>query len=1026
VSKNANKSGNDERPYSQGLLGGLGSSINSLLSKFYKVTRSTVADYCPWAGIVNDYTLFQDNTNLVTLFEIKGATFLAGAVERTAMTTELLEIFTTILREENAAIQIVYQRDRRLVRDKLEKYYAPMMGKAKALRLDAERLLRERVDRMVPYLSGAEVFIAVYTNPGKMVSKQALKEFRAEQKANLDPDYPIEGYEGVQVFQEPDVVVHRHDATVRTLEIAFKKMRIEIVKLNVHDAIKVARRMIFPEETADSWRARLPGDAHVVKGYKITPGELPNVDAYTYSSIGRQIAAGSVDRGAGMDSVVQVGTRFVASQIMELSPTTAKPFDDLLEHVGDLNVPLRLSMTFYGGADKWLNSISLKKGLAYLATLTFPANARISAAGETMTEQVEQGGKTACGISISVSTWADDKKTAQERSKKLGRAIDSWGDIQSSPEVGDPFLAFTATVPGWSDNLRHSVVTTVDKMLISLPVSVISSPWKEGVLFFKNKQGGIFPYQPLSSEQQTSNVLAFAPPGGGKSVLISTLILAAILDPVLEGLPRIAAIDIGNSSKGVINLLREISPPELRDKFRHIEFELTDRFGINVMDTRLGCPYPTSAERGFLTNFLTLMFTPIGSRKPIDDAATIAMTLLDEVYRSCYEDNPQKYIAGQDPEVTSWLENQRDFEVNKRTTWWQVVYHAMDKHCYDIAGKAQRFAVPTIKMLSGILTMSDTLKSLYGDDNSSKLLLDARRMLLGFVGQYPSLCKASTFDFQETDVCIFDLNKVTQDTGDEGTRRTSIAYMVSRFLLGKDFLTNKDILMEMPPQAQEFYKSKVAQLEVVRKYLIYDEFHRTQGAEAVRRTVLDDMRNGRKFNLMVFLASQNFEDFDDDIIKQATVRFVLRVDSPEDAGELVKKYGWSETVRLALLRDVKGAGRDGAVMLMHATGLKNDDGQCTQVLTNVIGPTELAAYATTREDAALRDALTTSGIPYWDVVTLLGRFYPGGVQKIVEETMRSKRSTVNTASDDEDEKLRGALAPMIAQITEAYSASKGR
>lgn len=1009
--------------YRPSLLGSIGSGINSFLHKFYKVTRSSVSDYCPWVGVVNDYTLFQDNTHLVTLFEIRGATFLIGAAERAHLVSEMKDVFATILREDNAAIQIVYQRDRRRVHESLDKMYAPMMGKAKALRLDAERVLRERVEKMVPYLSGTEVFVAVYTNPAQLVSPQAIKEFRQEFRDKLDPDYPVEGYDGIQVFQEPELVIHRHDATVRSVEIAFKKMRIDLKKLEVHEAVHVARRMLFPEETADNWKARLPGDKLEGKAYRMTPGEIPNIDAFTYPSIGRQIAGGAVDRTGGMDSVVQVGSRFVSTQLMELSPSTPKPFDDLLEGVGDLNMPLRVSMTFYGGADKWLNKLSLKKGLAYLATLTYPPNSRISAAGETLNDQIELQGKAACGLSVSISTWANDKKTAQERSKKLGRVFDAWGEIQSAPEVGDPFLAFTSTVPGFSDNLSHPVITTVDKMLASLPVNVIASPWKEGILFFKNKQGGVFPYQPLSSEQQTSNILAFAPPGGGKSVLISTLILAAILDPVLEGLPKIAAIDIGNSSKGVINLLREISPPELKDRFMHIEFELTERFGINVMDTRIGCPFPTSAERGFLTNFLTLVFTPIGSKEPIKDATNIATILLDEVYKECYEDNPNKYVASQEPDVAAWLVNQRDFEVTKKTTWWEIVHNAIDKKAYDIASKAQRFAAPNIRMLSSILTKSDTLKSMYGDE--SEILLDAKRLLLGFIGQYPSLCKPSTFNFQETDVCIFDLNKVTQDSGAEGTRRTSIAYMVSRYLLGKDFLTNKDILLEMPPQAQEYYKSKVTQLEVVRKYLIYDEFHRTQGAEAVRRTVLDDMRNGRKFNLMVMLASQNFDDFDADIIRQATVRFVLRVDSPEEAALLATKYGWTDTVRAALVRDVKGAGRDGAVMLMHATGLKNEDGQCTQVLTNVIGPTELAAYATTREDAAIRDALITSGIPYWDTITLLGKFYPGGVSKIVEESMRNKRSTIDsTAGDDEEEKLKGALAPLIAQIKEAYSASR--
>ena len=210
-------------------------------------------------------------------------------------------------------------------------------------------------------------------------------------------------------------------------------------------------------------------------------------------------------------------------------------------------------------------------------------------------------------------------------------------------------------------------------MLGSMPFNVVTSPWKEGVLFFKNRQGGIFPYAPLSSEQQTTNILTFAPPGGGKSVLISTLILAAIFDPVLEGLPKIAAIDIGNSSKGVINLLREISPPDMRDRFMHVEFELNERFGINVMDTRVGCQKPTSAERGFLTNFLTLVLTPVGSTEPIQDATQIATMLIDELYTVCAEDNPTKYIDGQDKLTTAWLQNQRDFEVNKTTTWWQVV-----------------------------------------------------------------------------------------------------------------------------------------------------------------------------------------------------------------------------------------------------------------------------------------------------------------------------------------------------------------
>ena len=99
-----------------------------------------------------------------------------------------------------------------------------------------------------------------------------------------------------------------------------------------------------------------------------------------------------------------------------------------------------------------------------------------------------------------------------------------------------------------------------------------------------------------------------------------------------------------------------------------------------------------------------------------------------------------------------------------------------------------------------------------------------------FIKQYTSLVRPSSYSFQETDVCIIDLNKVTQDTGAEGIRRTTIAYMVSRYLLGKDFLSNKDILDEMTPAAQQYYKSKVLSLEFTNAIASFSEFNRTTGA----------------------------------------------------------------------------------------------------------------------------------------------------------------------------------------------------
>jgi hypothetical protein len=89
------------------------------------------------------------------------------------------------------------------------------------------------------------------------------------------------------------------------------------------------------------------------------------------------------------------------------------------------------------------------------------------------------------------------------------------------------------------------------------------------------------------------------------------------------------------------------------------------------------------------------------------------------------------------------------------------------------------------------------------------------------------------------------------------------------------------------------------------------------------------------------------------------------------------------------------------------------------VLTSLVGPTELAAYGTERENAALRDALIDRGLSYWDSVSMIGKLFPRGVKKQVEETMRARRNEGLT-NDNEDEAISSALEPLIKQVMEAH------
>ena len=89
-------------------------------------------------------------------------------------------------------------------------------------------------------------------------------------------------------------------------------------------------------------------------------------------------------------------------------------------------------------------------------------------------------------------------------------------------------------------------------------------------------------------------------------MLSNSINLALCLQGGLNRLPRIAIIDIGPSSSGLISLIKEALPPEQRHLAAYHRLRMTPNYAINPFDTQLGCRFPTPLERSFLVNFITV------------------------------------------------------------------------------------------------------------------------------------------------------------------------------------------------------------------------------------------------------------------------------------------------------------------------------------------------------------------------------------------------------------------------------------
>lgn len=998
-------------------------NVEDFSTHFSRVLRVTGDRYCPIAGQAESDVFFTDDNMLVSVLQITGSGAFVSADELADQLDLVDESFSTLLRELNTDISIVYQTSTEHTRHLLERHYAPLHQKVEHLGLrHLHYILKDRLRAQLPHISEISVYLVVATRAMSLITKEERAEHRQERKAG-NADYEEIFPDAMRAYYDPDAVLTKHRSTLGLVRTSLDNLRIGSLVLEGHAVALLWRSMLG--ESVDNWQARLPGDDRDTRVYNIDPFLNNQLDAKLYPTLGRQLFSSSMSYSKQYPEIARIGNRYVGSLFVNMLPLKeAKPFHHLLNNFAERQAPFRISITFSGGNEYWQNMVSLRRGLGYLVLITsmgVSSNGKLVAkAAENLTELFEKGAQ-ACGVSILASTWGSTEKEAIHRTRMLQRALQGWGKMQVEAEQGDALLAYTASLPGWHSNLRQAIGTYTRKMMPGLPLNLVTSPWSAGSHLYVTRQGLPFPYQPMSNLQHQSNFIVVGPTGAGKSVWLSGFVLDAITDPLSLALPRICYIDIDYSAQGMVELVQADAPPHIKDRVLHIEFELSDRFGTNIMDLRTGCDKPLTQERGFIQRFLTLIFTPIGEgAQPPDKASGIASSLINEAYRMAREaDLVQIYDPSLAPTVAQWLATQADWLPTQKTTWWSVVHFAIERNRFDIAASAQRFAVPTLSMLPRVLKRSRTLQETYGDGE----LKPFETMLFEFIEQYPSLCRPSSYVAPEVDIAVIELSKVTKDTGPDGVRRTTIAYMMARYLFGKDLMLFPEVLDEMPTAAQAYYRPRIDALSTQNKFLIYDELNRTKKDPSTRAQILDDQKMARKFNLSVGLASQDFTDFDDAMIAQASLKVILRTQSAVDAEALGKHFDWPPIIRKSLYTEVRGAQGDFANMLFSASALKGTDfPECTQIVKSIRGRAELSAFSTTPADRALRKRVVAAGIAPLEANILIGQLFPSGVKKAVEQFMREHRfdQTGTSMAEDDEQMIQSAITPFFDQVMTTY------
>lgn len=968
-------------------------TVDSLMVWLGTSLKQTTNSYCDLETADSEYNLASTDGSLISIIRVNGVSILVGRSEFLRLHEGLGMTLRSVMKgKQGHNLQIFFQIDQDNVETDIARKLGPASDTVARLGLQLDDLLNERKKHLAKYCAYEELYLVVWTKPTVLSPRQ--QKASMSKKISSIRQSKMQPFPNAQNILAPIAEIRdEHNSIVQTILGDLQQLSVSVSLMEVHDAIRAIRKIVDYDFTSEDWSPSLPGDKLPFREGNGPRGDISDI---LWPPLGKQILSRDAEN---LDlRTCRIGDRIFSSVFIDLFPQEVRPFQVLFSRIAATRIPWRVSFRIESGGT---SIIRYKSVIAAILSFASTQNRLLSNAYNLLQEIDINTDDAVVSLRVSFSTWAPDNdfKKLRIRTAELAKAIQGWGTCEVSEICGDPFAAIVANVPALTEmDVATRSVAPLSDVTFMLPFYRPGSPWRSGAVLFRSTDGKVWPYQPGSSTQTTWIDLLYARPGSGKSVLSNSINLALCLGPGIKSLPRIAIIDIGPSSSGLISLLKEALPEEKSHLVTYQRLEMRSAYAINPFDTQLGARFPTPQERSFLVNLLSLLATPVAAARPYDGIGDLVGIVIDEMYKDVSdENNPKVYVLGSETLIDDILE-EIGFRRDPQTSWWEVTDTLFLAGFTHEARLAQRHAVPHLSDATTICRLP-AIEDLYGkviSPTGEQLITAFGRMISSAVREYPILSTVTAFDLSDSLVVSLDLDEVAKSGGEAADRQTAVMYMLARYVLAKDFYLTDSSLSVIPEIYQKYHKKRIDEIRESSKRIVYDEFHRTARSPIVRDQVILDMREGRKWNVQIALISQSVDDFNETIIEFATSVFIMDAGPEQAIAKSSKIFGLSETARAALRQQVHGPRRGGATFLAQ---FFTKEGSNMQLLTNTIGPIELWAFTTTTEDAYLRDQLYAK-IGARETRQLLANLFPEGtVKPILEKRLEAAQKYKETSVD---------------------------
>ncbi|WP_119343047.1 AAA family ATPase [Facilibium subflavum] len=954
--------------------------------------KQNIYTYCDLESVNDEYTLISKKSELLSVFEIKGYQSLVGNEEFWEICKEVQDVLQPYFLKQGHQLQITFSQDTERVFEHIQQAQKACKDTAERLQLNVSDILASSVETLAPYISVERCFLVIWTLPCAL-TKQHYKNATKRYTETLNRYGKNHARKAQQLFYALPELVNIHDSSIKSLSEALSYVGLKVSLLHVKEALRYIRLQIDPEFTADDWQAFLPGDPIAPR----IDQQCKDLSNFLWPSLDEQLLARDAEN---LDiKTTRIGDRIYRPVCIDIFPKDVRVFNELFRQLNDTGMPWRIS---FHVRDKGIDIARKKALLAQFLVFSSRFNRLIVDSHQLLKYIDEKSDDPVVKLSVSLVTNApaDREDLLIERVSRLAKIVQTWGGVEVSEVTGDPLAATLSSIPALSQNvIAPFSAAPLSDIVKMFPLTRPATVWDQGAILFRTPDGKLWPYQPGSTKQISWIDLIYARSGSGKSVLLNALNLAVCLSPGLETLPSVSIIDVGPSSQGFISLIKEALPDRDKHHVHYHKFKMSDDDAINPFDTPLGCRFPFKLQRFAIINLIALLLCEKLDSPLPEGMNSMIGVIVDEVYAHFSDkQSPKPYIPGVLIEVDKLVHR---LSINAHScSWWQVVDCLFDNGFISEAIQAQTYAVPTLADTIQIANTSK-IRDLFSEvhTKSNEDYVSAYNRLISVaIKLFPSLVVPTKLIIEDVSIFAFDVGEVAKTGSDFADKQTAIAYLLARHITAQRYFIGKDDLNQLVEKYYNYHHHKVTQQLNQSKRLVYDEFHRTSKSQIIREQVLTDMREGRKWNIQIALASQSLDDFDALMLEFATSIYIMDAGPNVSVEKTAKTFGLNASQKSALQYRVHGPSSSGTTFIAQ---FATKSGVSTQLLTCTLGAVELWALSTTVIDVYVREKM----YEIFGAVkarAILAKFFPNGsCHEYVQLTLQSQSQ--KSARDIADE-----------------------